>query len=52
MNEIEKIDDVPIEEPLEEKSVKGLLHYEYDIYVMNAQALGWKVKSFDEWLNS
>lgn len=25
---------------------------EYDIYVINAQALGWAVKSFEEWLNS
>jgi hypothetical protein len=24
----------------------------YEIYVTNAEALGWIVKSFDEWLNS
>lgn len=24
----------------------------YDIYVAQAQALGWPVKTFDEWLNS
>jgi hypothetical protein len=24
----------------------------YEIYVTNAEALGWYVKSFDEWLNS
>jgi hypothetical protein len=25
---------------------------EYQIYVTNAEALGWPVKSYDEWLNS
>lgn len=25
---------------------------EYQIYVTNAEALGWYVKSYDEWLNS
>ena len=25
---------------------------EYQIYVTNAEALGWTVKSYDEWLNS
>lgn len=25
---------------------------EYQIYVANAEALGWPVKSYDEWLNS
>lgn len=25
---------------------------EYEIYRANAEALGWKVKSYDEWLNS
>ena len=24
----------------------------YDIYVAQAQALGWPVKTFDEWMNS
>lgn len=24
----------------------------YEIYVTNAKALGWPVKTFDEWLNS
>lgn len=25
---------------------------EYQIYVANAKALGWTVKTYDEWLNS
>lgn len=25
---------------------------EYQIYATNAEALGWTVKSYDEWLNS
>ncbi|WP_175787377.1 hypothetical protein [Burkholderia anthina] len=25
---------------------------EYQIYVANAESLGWPVKSYDEWLNS
>lgn len=25
---------------------------EYDIYVSNARALGWPIKSFDDWLTS
>jgi hypothetical protein len=29
---------------------RGTNSAEYDIYVTNAQSLGWPVKSFDEWL--
>lgn len=25
---------------------------EYQIYVANAEAMGWRVKSYDDWLNS
>nr|WP_280971430.1 hypothetical protein [Cupriavidus gilardii]WDE72669.1 hypothetical protein [Cupriavidus gilardii] len=25
---------------------------EYQIYVANAEALGWPIKSYEEWLNS
>lgn len=28
------------------------LDSEYDIYVAQAESLGWVVKSYDEWLNS
>lgn len=28
------------------------LRMRYEIYVTNAKALGWYVKTFDEWLNS
>lgn len=31
---------------------RGTLEQEYAIYVDNATALGWVVKSFDEWLAS
>ncbi len=27
------------------------LEMRYEIYVTNAEALGWTIKSFDEWLN-
>ncbi len=30
----------------------GKLKDEYAIYETNASALGWRVKSFNEWLNS
>lgn len=30
----------------------GTLEDRYNIYVKCATDLGWKVKSFDEWLNS
>lgn len=30
----------------------GSLQDRYNIYVAQATALGWYVKSFDEWLNS
>lgn len=33
-------------------TIRGKLKDEYDIYVTNAMALGWTIKSFDEWLNS
>ena len=32
--------------------MQGNLKDRYDIYVTNAESLGWPVKSFDEWLNS
>lgn len=31
---------------------RGTNDQEYQIYVANAEALGWRVKSYDEWLNS
>lgn len=31
---------------------RGTNDQEYQIYVANAEALGWKVKSFDEWVRS
>lgn len=31
---------------------RGSNEDEYEIYVANAEALGWKVKSFEEWLES
>lgn len=31
---------------------RGSNDAEYEIYVANAEALGWKVKSYDEWLAS
>ena len=31
---------------------RGFNDPEYRIYVENATALGWTVKSYDEWLNS
>jgi hypothetical protein len=31
---------------------RGSNSAEYDIYVANAQALGWIVKSYEDWLNS
>ena len=30
----------------------GKLKDEYAIYKVNAKNLGWRIKSFDEWLNS
>jgi len=30
----------------------GKLKDEYAIYEVNAKSLGWRIKSFDEWLNS
>ena len=30
----------------------GKLKDEYAIYEVNAKNLGWRIKSFDEWLNS
>ena len=30
----------------------GKLKDEYAIYEANAKSLGWRIKSFDEWLNS
>ena len=30
----------------------GKLKDEYAIYEVNAKDLGWRIKSFDEWLNS
>ena len=32
--------------------VRGSNDDEYAIYVESAKALGWDVKSFDEWMNS
>lgn len=31
---------------------RGSNDQEYEIYVANAESLGWTVKSYDEWLNS
>ena len=31
---------------------QGTLFERYQLYVANAEALGWPVKTFDEWLNS
>ena len=31
---------------------RGTNDQEYQIYVTNAEALGWEVKSYDEWLAS
>jgi hypothetical protein len=31
---------------------RGSNDLEYQIYVANAESLGWNVKSYDEWLNS
>lgn len=31
---------------------RGTNDAEYEIYVTNAEALGWVVKSYDEWLAS
>jgi hypothetical protein len=31
---------------------RGTNDEEYQIYVSNATALGWKVKPYEEWLNS
>lgn len=31
---------------------RGTNDDEYQIYVANAEALGWEVKTYDEWLNS
>jgi hypothetical protein len=31
---------------------RGTNQQEYEIYVANAESLGWDVKSYDEWLNS
>jgi hypothetical protein len=30
----------------------GTLKQRYEIYVECATALGWKIKTFDEWLNN
>jgi len=30
----------------------GTLEERYEIYREQARALGWEIKSFDEWLNS
>ena len=32
--------------------LRGSNDAEYQIYKTNAEQLGWKVKSYDEWLNS
>lgn len=31
---------------------RGTNDQEYEIYVANARALGWPIKTYDEWLNS
>lgn len=31
---------------------QGSMRDRYDIYVANAESLGWPIKSFDEWANS
>lgn len=31
---------------------RGSNDAEYEIYRANAEALGWKIKTYDEWLNS
>ena len=31
--------------------VSGALSDRYDAYVANAEALGWQVKTFEEWLS-
>jgi hypothetical protein len=30
----------------------GTLEERYDVYCEQARSLGWRIKSFDEWLNS
>jgi len=32
--------------------VRGSNSSEYEIYVANAEDLGWPVKTYEEWLNS
>ena len=32
--------------------IRGTNSAEYEIYVANAESLGWKVKTYEEWLNS
>jgi hypothetical protein len=32
--------------------MSGTLEDRYEIYVTQARALGWEIKSFDEWLDS
>lgn len=35
-----------------ETQARGTNDDEYQIYLTNAQALGWPIKTYDEWLNS
>lgn len=32
--------------------LRGTHEQEYEIYVTNAEVLGWIVKTYDQWLNS
>ncbi len=39
-------------QPMIQTKVRGTHEQEYEIYVENARALGWNVKTFDEWMAS
>lgn len=48
---IDKTEQLEIMETWQTKC-RGSNEDEYQIYLFNAQALGWKIKSYEEWLNS
>lgn len=39
-------------QPMIQTKVRGTHEQEYEIYVENARALGWTVKTFDQWMAS
>jgi len=41
-----------VSESTSQTQVRGSNSSEYEIYVANAEDLGWPVKTYEEWLNS